>query len=302
MVNHAWTLLLGLPGQGYATGAGEEYTPPTYQPPTLPTYLQTLRNVLFGPTPDRRGLLYRTRQYMAIIHASPLAEFVTALDPRISYMPFDLTQLAMPAGLTVMPLHGNAFPLILTGPPPVGDVGGRLTFSWAAQVGQIQQQQQMRQRRPLFASGSGVLPGFFPVLMLLLLDQNSPISFSSGITITEPAPGTQFVAVQPTFTDHLSEPVTAPAGQFTVQYYDETPPGSQWIIEALAEPAIDVGAVFVNLQNAGFDNLQQLFGEAPVEPYRTWQNLFQSNRPLPWKLGAAVMAVIQRTHELLIGG
>lgn len=51
----------------------------------LPTYLQSLRTVLLGADPDRIFGNYRVRQYMALLHATELVEFVTELDPRITY-------------------------------------------------------------------------------------------------------------------------------------------------------------------------------------------------------------------------
>jgi hypothetical protein len=55
----------------------------------LPEPLRRVRAVLFGRDPDRRTLLYRTRQFLALLHACELEEFVTAVDPRVTYLPLD---------------------------------------------------------------------------------------------------------------------------------------------------------------------------------------------------------------------
>ncbi len=165
MVNEVRTLLLNLAGQGFARGPGEEYSDPAFKPVALPGYLFAARVAYFGPEPDRSTLLYRVRQGLAAVHATELAEFVTANDPRITYLP--------------------------------------------------------------------IAPGGF-----------------------EPRPG-----VLPD----------------------------------------DVGSAVARLAVIGEDNLVALFGAAPAEPYLTWKNLWGSTMPLPYRLGAFLLAVASRTRETLTG-
>jgi hypothetical protein len=65
----------------------EELVDPGYRALVLPQSLQVVRNCLFGMYPDRAMLNCRLRQLLTIIHSCELAEFVTALDPRITYWP-----------------------------------------------------------------------------------------------------------------------------------------------------------------------------------------------------------------------
>ena len=46
-----------------------------------------MRLALYGHDPDRATMLYRVRQFLAVLHATPLVEFVTADDPRLTYLP-----------------------------------------------------------------------------------------------------------------------------------------------------------------------------------------------------------------------
>jgi hypothetical protein len=87
VVNHFRTLLLNVSGAEVPLGAypGDEYVDPAFGNVALPTYLTTVRQFLFGASPDRYMLNYRVRQYLSLVHATPLAEYVTALDPRLTY-------------------------------------------------------------------------------------------------------------------------------------------------------------------------------------------------------------------------
>jgi len=66
---------------------GEEYVPATFSPLTLDENLTRFRSILFGPGADRAMKNYRLRQVLSFIHSSELEEYVTILDPRITYWP-----------------------------------------------------------------------------------------------------------------------------------------------------------------------------------------------------------------------
>ena len=85
MINHARTLLLNRNGDGYGGTLGDEYVPPEFPAIALPGYLNKLRIYLFSTDPDQAFMNYRLQQYMAVLHSSPLVEFVTDLDSRITY-------------------------------------------------------------------------------------------------------------------------------------------------------------------------------------------------------------------------
>lgn len=88
MINEARTLLINLEGPREENPAypGDVYIP-EYTPPNLSTALQSVRNLLFGSSYDYDGLLYRVAQYMAILHSTDYAAYLTAYDSRITYDP-----------------------------------------------------------------------------------------------------------------------------------------------------------------------------------------------------------------------
>jgi hypothetical protein len=88
MLNHFRTLLLNRSGStsGFVNRLGEEFIPTEFRSITnLPNYVVKPRQVLFGNQPDWLFENYRVRQLLAIVHATPLAEYVTAFDNRITY-------------------------------------------------------------------------------------------------------------------------------------------------------------------------------------------------------------------------
>lgn len=125
MINHARTLLVNLSGaSGYFPEyPGDELIPTDYQQIELPTYLDVIRMRLFGATPDRIMLNYRTAQLLQLIAATELQSYVLALDPRLTYdNPRDLARTSAFAprikrfqGNGQLSLLGNALPPDTTG-------------------------------------------------------------------------------------------------------------------------------------------------------------------------------------------
>lgn len=135
MINHCRTLLLNRDGRGYVVGVpGEEYTPPEFRAVALPRALQRVWQCLFGTDPDRPYLHYRVRQYLALLHAGPLAEFVTDLDPRITYdhdsSPFLVDGLFLPQTTR---LTGTG-ELRVLGNPEAPDALGRMAHYFAVSL------------------------------------------------------------------------------------------------------------------------------------------------------------------------
>lgn len=85
MFNHYRTLLANLTPGG--AEIAEERVPAEFTPVRVPDCVRSFRRIVFGTEPDRAMVNYRTRQLMAVVHASPLHEWVTKLDARIAYNP-----------------------------------------------------------------------------------------------------------------------------------------------------------------------------------------------------------------------
>lgn len=88
MINHVRTLLLNESGPKPedVSVAGDTYIP-AHAPIEHTAGLSVLRGLLYGARSDYEGRLYRTNQYLAIIHATEYAPYVYHLDPRITYSP-----------------------------------------------------------------------------------------------------------------------------------------------------------------------------------------------------------------------
>lgn len=137
MINHARTLLLNVKGSDTGLGGypGDEFIPPDFEPIVLPGYLQRIREQLFGSVPDRVMLNYRARQYMGLLASTELQEFVTDLDPRITYdiLPEDqlFESLFTPQ---IQKLGSTVSDLFLVGKPGPPGQAGRTTHSWRIDV------------------------------------------------------------------------------------------------------------------------------------------------------------------------
>ena len=72
-----------------------------------------------------------------------------------------------------------------------------------------------------------------------------------------------------------------------------------WTVSARANPAPAITSVLPNLEFLGEPTYLELFGVAPEEPYKTFQNLWEDH-PLPaYRLSGMVLAFIYRMNELL---
>jgi hypothetical protein len=118
---------------------------------------------------------------------------------------------------------------------------------------------------------------------------------AADVTLTRPYPRMTTIAV--TYGDGLGTPVPLVGSGFVVRFHAGLATGTAWTISCIANPPIDLGAVQAALEVAGEDVLARLFGTAPVEPYRTWRRLWDGNAPLPYRLGAALLALSYRTDE-----
>ena len=119
---------------------------------------------------------------------------------------------------------------------------------------------------------------------------------ATALTITGPD-GIVVVETALVFTEHLSQAVAVPGTNLTLTIDDTVPSSTQWLLSTAAVPTSDLSALVAALEVVGEENLNDLFGLSPVEPYLTWKNLWESHRPLPYRLGALLLAVAQRTLE-----
>lgn len=64
---------------------------PAYTPLQLSADMAQIHRILFGAAPDYLGLVYRTNQYLGILHSTEYSSYMFVQDPRITYDSSNLT-------------------------------------------------------------------------------------------------------------------------------------------------------------------------------------------------------------------
>lgn len=120
---------------GFLKEPGEEIIPSDYKAVVLPPYLQAIRHTLYGANPDRLMLNYRTRQYLALLHATELEDYVLALDNRITYQldSKDLNEVSY-RPVAVRTAGDSSAQLWLMGDLDTPTITGRMKKEWTVSV------------------------------------------------------------------------------------------------------------------------------------------------------------------------
>ena len=245
---------------------GEEYVPATFNPLVLPSYLQATRRVLFGAAPDRYFLNFRVRELMAYIHQTELVEYVTALDPRITYWP-------EPA----RPFYAAEKRLVVTqfsGPPAVPPAFRGDLFADAARGRAVRE-------------------------FTLRATQESGAWYANLQTLNRPG---EITTTPLTFTENLSQVVAL--GDTGLSFCIQRPAAAtDWTIYTRVQPPAAITTVLPILEMLGEPLLLDLFGvENDLEPYATFKQLWFDSKMPVYRIAGFVLAVIYRTNELLSFG
>lgn len=267
MINHARTLLLNVSGaSSQRQETGEEYIPETYQPIELPSYLQTPRKVLFGAAPDRYFLNFRTRELMAYLHQTELAEYVYALDPRVTYWP----EPARPFYDTEKQLRvTQTFGLETAAPFFSGD---------------------------LFADNSRGRS-----VREFSLRAESDGEAWSALLRTPDKPG-QVETTELVFTDGLSQrlPLSTTGLHFQLR---QPASATDWQIYTRVKPSPALTTLLPIIEFLGEPLFLELFGvDESIEPYGTFKRLWFDHPNPVYRFGGLVLAMIYRTDELMRRG
>ena len=261
MINHARTLLMNVSGPSrlYSHYYGEEFIPDDYSPVTFPGSLQAVRRIMFGSNPDRAMLNYRSRQFMALLHATELKQFVTDLDPRITYE-LDNADLFPKAMFlpSVQPLGSTTGTLTVVGDPPVPDAGGQLYHEWIVAV---------------TSSDLVNIKRLYPYTSV-----DAAYTVSSGLSSLIPLPGSSLNIRIP---QNIGE-------SWRVTSYSRPTPDLGSIAYSLQ---------FVGTQ-ALSELFKTATPQGQSEPYRTFSRLWQQRQELGYKLGGALLALIYSTEDL----
>jgi hypothetical protein len=313
MINHARTLLLNIPGTAYMPGVlGEEYIP-AYTPVKLPAYLQSARKILFGSTPDKVFLNFRAYELLSLIHNTELAEFVYALDPRVTYWPQKVSEFYQAAKkINVTRVGGtNDSKIYVTG-DPVADVR-RGTIVGEYSVKLINRDGAIR-LVTIEAATKSVIDEFV-----------SPGGGMLGITKAVPLPNTGISVQIADYVNSTSYTLLEPVDEAVDFLLDES--GEKIILEAASQAAVltlkrrmallaadtvlmswniatyarPESAIISCLPRLGFlgePAFLELFGvRNDIEPYATFKNIWFDSPDPSYRLAAFVLAVIYRTNE-----
>jgi hypothetical protein len=130
VINHVRTLLRNTEPEPYAGAPGQEIVDPSFRPVDLPAPRASVRAARGGPRPDRAALDLKLRRYLAVLHSTGLAAYVTAADDRVTYpAPVrDVLEFDFRPAIAAVGGHGHV--LYLGGDPPAEDGGGALEYVW----------------------------------------------------------------------------------------------------------------------------------------------------------------------------
>jgi hypothetical protein len=225
----------------------------------LPTHLTLFRQKLFGNRPDRDMRNYRLHQYTQILHSTELEEYVYYADKRVTYLEHKLPELFDSASYTPRIIH-------------------------AVGSGEFQQLQVLGRPSPPDENGQI----FFQYRIELLDTGDVDVATLPGRLGQELTPAN--------FSQGLSEEIDLPGSGYKARVPEQE--AGVWIVIVRNRPQWDLGQIALLLENLGEENYLRLFGANPAEPYRTFSNLWSSDKPLPYRFGAFLLALAFRTDEI----
>lgn len=315
MINHARTLLLNKPGSYYQLGVlGEEYIPADFASLYMPSYIKTPYQIIFGVNPDKVFVNYRLRELMALIHQTELAEFVYALDPRVTYWPqndnnflagtlhgsvskvagFDAARLRVLGDLRADNIRGRAFHEYFIRIVTVD--GYERAFITAA--GEADSDDKVIDWVAGYNNGGASklirLPGSNLFVQFFSVVESSNYSLALEAT-------SDYLLLQNG--DRLELTLEdLPVLPFT--YQPELASGAevvtQWNLQVYAQPESAISAVLPKLDLLGEPLFLELFGLGTEEPFNTFKNIWADHEMPVYRLAAFVLAMIYRMHGFWI--
>lgn len=323
MINHARTLLLNYAPSGnhVSIETAGEYVPPEFRPIALSNPLKLIRRVLFGSRPDARFMNLRIRELMGYIHQTELAEYVYALDPRVTYWPLlttdffenskktvHITQInGRPQKLTIVgnfqanPLSGSALYqyLLTVGTPapnlPMRALALSANYNLIAGVQQfgVNAAPEITSVGTSSSATVGVLPNTDLKVILNFADDPAAGTYASLLTEGEDA----ILYENRTGSGAIvSDQQATQIPLMAIPEIDEIV--AQWFITLRASPPAVITTLIPTLELLGEPVFLQLFGVNDKEPYVTFKNLWFDHYAPAYRLAGLILAVIYRTEEL----
>lgn len=263
MINHARTLLLNRSGGTQnLRDVGEEFIPGVYRAVSLPSWMTSVRAVLFGSNPENVYLNYAAERLLRVVHSTDYADYLVTFDARLTYDPRSIGAFSGSVyGLTWKDSNPAAAVVSVS---VIGDLVANET------VGILRQRWN-----------------------LALVDGTA--------TTMETRSRAQSQQYARDGASRLSLPIALPDSPLSVRLQMTSAVEADWDanveLTAMLEPRrslCDAVAALEQLRGA----LNPLFGAAVREPYRTFQRLWSQSPALPERLAGVVLALTYRTHEL----
>jgi hypothetical protein len=242
----------------YANQIADELIPAEYKKLQLPAYLNDIRTVIFGANPDRAMLNYRCAQLLTLISATQLQEYVTALDPRLTYSSYPL-QLASDSTFSpTVSQYGNvdnSKVLTVIGGASSPDASGSCEYDYDITI----------------VAGN-----------LIIHNLKAATTTSTAISLT----------------DNLSQPISLSGLEYSVRVNTAAFAGGGWRISGFLRPTVSLSSLEGELQSLSEPVMLQLFGVTDIEPYITFKNCWTYHPDFAYRLGGVVLAAAYRTDEL----
>lgn len=258
MLNHVRTLLLN---REWATAPdptffAEEAVPEGFTEINLSSPILAARAMLFGSDPDRQMLNFRLRNFMTLLHASPLVDYVLALDRRFTYK-LGGDDLVTDSWFTPTITKLGGAPtdtLEILGSPEAPDPTGRMFHRFIFDVG-----------------------------------------MGGEVTVTQsiPPPYTDKSYIY-TLPSGLSDLMKLTSSGYSFRL-NTTNVNAAWMVEILNRPQWDMGTILANLDTLSAPTIDALLGITAQEPFATFRRLWFDQKETPLRLGAMLLAVAYRT-------
>jgi hypothetical protein len=325
MINHARTLLLNVDSRTYLPDVlGEEYIP-AYRAIPVPTYLTTARKLLFGAAPDRVFLNFRAQELLSFIHRTELAEFVYALDPRVTYWPKKQSEFfrAKTTITTLKTVGTDESRLYINGTLKSDNSVGRAFKEYtvklfnntaaAATIEIVSDNGAAVDTRPIewlattpdsanaevtFTGMSNqiALPNTDLTLQLVAGNLNINLLEFDGFVDTSVDTGLVFRNIA---LEKGVDPMALRAMPPVLKIENSQTVLAEWLIQLYAKPDSAIAACLPRLDFLGEPFYLELFGVGDtVEPYATFKNIWFNHPSAAYRLAAFTLAVIYRTKEL----
>ena len=305
MINHARTLLLNVSAKRTnAQDAGYEYVSPAYRPAPLDGVLQKINAVLFGNKPDQRFLNLRAAEFLSYMHQTELAQYVYALDSRVTYWPHMSANVLVTKPINVTQVAGAQRQL---------NAAGTFTATNAVPVAQRQYFVALTTDDQAATLTNAIMteaPDF-------LTAEDASTVLLQELAAAAPDGAEQVNSLYIKQINSLTAPLVVPLSNVT-QFPTITLPetkvfitptplpsaaassAARWLVDLSTTPPRAITTILPALELLGEPAMIALFGVTATEPYATFKNIW-FDHPLPaYRLAGFVLAYIYRIHELRV--